>query len=51
MDKIHETAGDGAVPARHVGLRVHRLVDHGLEQGPGRLPHVEGPVAMGRELP
>ena len=38
------------VLAQHVRLRVHHLVHHRLEQGPGELPHVEEPVAVGWEL-
>lgn len=39
------------VLAQHVRLRVHHLVHHRLEQGPGELPHVEEPVTVSRELP
>ena len=39
------------VLAQHIRLRVHRLLHHRLGQGPGVLPHVEEPVAVGRELP
>ncbi len=39
----------GPVFAGHVRLRVHDLVHHGLQERARQLPHVEEPVAAGRE--
>lgn len=43
-------ARGGPVLAGHVRLRVHDLVDHGLQERARQLPHVEEPVAVGGKL-
>lgn len=43
-------ARGGPVLAGHVGLRVHDLVHHGLQERVRQLPHVEEPVAVGEKL-